>query len=352
MKYRKISVFLLVAALAAQMSMGVSFAQEPTVLNEIIVRVNTDIITLAAYQRNKQDLENELKQKNLQPAQFKEESDKLVGELLQTMIDERLLAQKARELDIDVEAQVNQQWIQIAQDNKFKTVREFEEAIKEQGISPEAMRESLKISLLRDAVIRQEVFGPIYRHITEPEARETYQKNITQFSTPAEVSLSEVFIGLSGRTSNEAESMAKQAVAEARRGADFKNLVQKYSDPSRKSKANQGVLGTFKLDILGPEIADPVAKLKAGEVTDAIFSQKQGGYMIMRADAVKPAAARPFEEVKEQIYNYIAYQKGNGNIQDYIKKLRKRAYIKVTEGYENLLPSATAQVKTETKSQK
>jgi len=350
MKYRRASVFLLLAALATQMSMGMTLAQEPTVINEIIVRVNTDIITLATYQRNKSELENEQKQKNLPPDKFKEETDKMTSELLQTMIDERLLAQKARELDIDVDAQVNQQWIELAQQNGFKTVREFEDAIKANGISPDTMRESLKISLLRDAVIRQEVFGPIYRHITEPEARTAYQDNLKQFSTPAEASLSEIFIGLSGRSTNEAESMGKTAVADARRGADFKNLVQKYSDSNRKSKANQGVLGSFKIDVLEPAIAEAVGKLKAGEVTDPVFSQKQGGYMILRADAVKPAAARPFEEVKEQIYSYVAYQKGSGNIQEYIKKLRKRAYIKVTEGYENLLPTNTP-AKAETKSQ-
>jgi parvulin-like peptidyl-prolyl isomerase len=261
-----------------------------------------------------------------------------------------LLAQKARELDIDVEPQVNQQWIELAKQNNFNTVREFEDAIKTQGMSPDAMRESLKVSLQRDAVIRQEVFGPIYRHITEPEAKETYQKNIAQFSTPAEVSLSEIFIGMSGRSSAEAEGQAKQAAAEAKRGGDFKALVQKYSDPTRKSKANQGVMGSFKQDSLDEAIAQAVSKLKAGEVSDPVFSQKQGGYLVLRVDALKPAAARPFEEVKEQIYSFLAYQKGNTNIQDYIKKLRRRAYIKVTDGYENLLPVNTTASKTDTKS--
>ena len=230
----------------------------------------------------------------------------------------------------------------VHKDNKFDTVRQFEDAIIKEGISPDTMREAMKIKYLRDAVLKQEVFGPIYRRITEPEARETYQKNIAQFSSTAEDNLSEIFIGLTGRTSAEAEALAKQAVAEARHGGDFKALVQKYSDVSRKSRSNQGSLGLVKLEGLSEPLASAVPKLKAGEVTDPLFSQALGGYIIIRADAVKPATARPFEEVKDQIYSFLAYQKGTTNIDDYIKKLRKRAYIKVTEGYENLLPTSPA----------
>jgi len=339
MKARRTSVFLLTLVLLVQLVVSSVAAQEPTVINEIICRVNTDIITLAAYERNKQEIEADLKQKNLPPDKLKEEVDKASADLLQTMIDDRLLSQKARELDIDVENQVNQEWIKYAKESSFNTVRDFEAALVSQGISPDALRDSLKMNLQREAVIRQEVFGPVYRKITEPEAREAYQKNIDQFSTPAEVSLSEIFIGLAGHTSSEAESLAKQAVAEARHGADFKALVQKYSDANRKSRVNQGVLGATKVADLRDPVGPAVAKLKAGEVTDPIFSQEQGGYIIYRADSVKPAMAKPFEEVKDQIYTYLAYQKGSNDIQNYIKKLRKRAYIKVTEGYENLLPS-------------
>src|SRR5215472_7853390 len=103
MKARRTSVFLLAMVLLAQVVVTRAVAQEPTVINEIICRVNTDIITLAAYQRNKQDIEADLKQKNLPPNKLKEEVDKASADLLQTMIDDRLLSQKARELDIDVE---------------------------------------------------------------------------------------------------------------------------------------------------------------------------------------------------------------------------------------------------------
>src|SRR5579885_600837 len=229
MKAGRTSVFLVLIVLLSQIVISNVAAQEPVVINEIICRVNTDIITLSAYQRTKEELEADLKQKNLPPDKFKEEMDKMTNDLLQTMIDDRLLAQKARELDIDVEDQVNKQWIEFAKDNHYNTVREFEAALAKEGVSADSLRDTLRANLQRESVIRREVFGQVYSKITEPEARETYQKNIAQFSTPAEVSLSEIFIGLSGRTSAEAESLAKQAVAEARRGADFKNLVQKYS---------------------------------------------------------------------------------------------------------------------------
>ena len=113
MNYRRISVFALSVLMISQISLMRASAQEPVVYNEIIVRVNTDIITLAGYERNKAELESELKQKNLPPDKLKEEHDKVIGDLLQSMIDERLLSQKARELDIDVDAQVNEEWIQF-----------------------------------------------------------------------------------------------------------------------------------------------------------------------------------------------------------------------------------------------
>ena len=62
MKLRRTSVVLLLTALVAQIVVLGVFAQEPVVINGILARVNTDIITIGQYERTKSDLEGELKQ--------------------------------------------------------------------------------------------------------------------------------------------------------------------------------------------------------------------------------------------------------------------------------------------------
>src|SRR5687768_8503384 len=91
-------------------------AQEPELVTEIVARVNNDIVTRADYLRAVEDFKEEMKRqmKDKSEAEVAAEIQRLLPTVLNFIIENLLLEQKAKELSIDVEAEVNQQMLQIA----------------------------------------------------------------------------------------------------------------------------------------------------------------------------------------------------------------------------------------------
>src|SRR5713226_9274590 len=103
-------------------------AQEPELVSEIVAQVNNDIITRADYLQALRDFKEELvrQMSGKSQADVEAEYTKLKSTVLNLMIEDLLLEQKAKELNIDVEADVNQQMAAIAKEQGAKDVLEFE----------------------------------------------------------------------------------------------------------------------------------------------------------------------------------------------------------------------------------
>src|SRR5215212_5008378 len=127
MRNMKFLLMTLAAAFVLALSTAAR-AQEPELVNEIVARVNNDIITRADYFGAIDAFKEELKRQmqNKSEAEFNAEFERLKPSVLEYMIDDMLLEQKAKELGIDVEAEVNQQMLQIAKDSNLKGVAELE----------------------------------------------------------------------------------------------------------------------------------------------------------------------------------------------------------------------------------
>jgi peptidyl-prolyl cis-trans isomerase SurA len=347
--------FALKALIATLIISTVVLAQEPELVNEIVARVNNDIITrgdyLVAVEDFKAELARQIQQQGKSQAHFQEEFARLKPTVLDLMIDDLLLEQKAKELGIDVEAEVNQEMAAIAKRNNFQNVLDFEKALRQQGIDPDGARATLRKQIQHRYVIQQEVYRPIFQSLRDTDRRDFYEKNKQVFMTPGEVTLSEIFLPLEGYTATEVEQRARRIVAEVRAGMDFSAAVQKYSAANRGSRAQNGKMGVYKIGVpkadreLKEEIEAAIANIKVGEITEPIRSQE--GYQIVRLDEHKPSAAIPYED--NRVQNFIAgrlvEERAEEARKKYLKRLREEAFIKITKGYE------TAQMKNEGKSE-
>ncbi|HKF54001.1 MAG TPA: peptidyl-prolyl cis-trans isomerase [Blastocatellia bacterium] len=331
-----------VAVLLVMMVPAASRAQEPELVSEIVAQVNNDIITKADYMQALRDFKDELSRQMAGKSQAEVDAEfaKLKPTVLNLMIEDLLLEQKAKELNIDVEADVNQQMAAIAREQGAKDVLEFEAELKKQGIDPEGARASLRKRIQHDAVIQSEVLRPIYQNIPEQEKRKFYESHKDAFVVPGEVVLSEIFLPLEGQTATDVEQRAKRLAAELRAGGDFAESVQKISPPSRASRAQNGKLGSFKLEDLKPEVKAAISSLKQGEVTDPI--RLQDGYQIVRVDDRKPETIRKYEdqEVAGAIGRALTMERAQEAQKKYVDRLRQEAYIFIKPEYNQDLPKA------------
>lgn len=344
-----------IVALTIVLSLSTAaLAQEPELVNEIAVRINNDIITradyLAALADLKAGLTRQMQAQGKNQAEIDQEFEKIKPTVLDAMIDEILLQQKAKEFGIDVEADINQRMAQIAKDYNLPNVLELEKAMRQQGVDPEGARASLRKEFQQQYVFQREILAPIYNSLTEKEKRDFYEKNKANIAKPGEVELSEVFLSLEGYTATEVEQRARRLVEELRAGLSFNEAVQRYSPSTRATRAQNGKLGKYamgdKESELAPDIAKAISTLKVGEYTEPI--RLQDGYQIIRVDARKDPAIMPYEdkEVQNWVSRAATYEKAEGERKKYMKKLRSEAYIKVTKGY------LTAQAEDEKKEDK
>jgi parvulin-like peptidyl-prolyl isomerase len=315
-------------------------AQEPELVTEIVARINNDIITLADYQgaveEFKAQLAKELEAQGKSKAEIAAEFEKLKPTILDLLIENILIEQKAKELGADVESELNQQWAEIAKQNGFKTITDFENAIKQQSGDPETARTSIRKQLLQQYVMQREVFAGVYNQLTEKDKRAFYDKHLKEFTPPLEVTLSEIFLPLENQTATEVEQRARRIVAELRSGKNFVEAVQTYSGATRPTRALNGKLGTFKLTKdsgLKPELEAAIKDLKAGEITEPI--RQQDGFQIIRVDERKEATTMPYTD--PQVQRYVGQAAAMERVEDarkkYLKQLREEAFIKINEKY-------------------
>ncbi|MFN0124041.1 MAG: peptidyl-prolyl cis-trans isomerase [Blastocatellia bacterium] len=334
MKYRQHALLSLACFLLSWSLTGVTArAQEDTrLVDEVIARVNASMIMRSQFEVAQRDMLEEMKTRGLKDAELEKKFTEMKPGILDSLIDQQLLIQRARDLSIDVEAQVNQQLKRLMDENQIGSVDELEQKMREAGVDIQEVRRNFRNKFLTDAVLGREVYSQVYRGLTENEKRAFYDKYKDYFTVPGEVTLSRLVI-LAGKDPEATLVRAKELVTQARAGSvDFAALSRRYSEDPEAQKNPS--LGTQKIDVLVNEVRAAVEKAPAGSVTDPVKLGEM--WMIFRVDDRKEPQTRSYdeEEVKNELANRLAYEKGQGEIENYLKRLREDAFIEIDARYQ------------------
>ncbi len=170
-----------------------------TVVEEIVARVNNQIITRSEYQRNLDDLKQEVQQQD--PAN----ADKLIAEgekdVLRGLIDQQLLLEKAKDLGITADTELIKKLDDMRKEMKLDSMEELEKAAQAQGVSFEDFKQNIRNQLITQQVIGQEVGRRL--NITKDEEQEFYDKHKDELAQPEQVKLSEILVSTEKGASDE-----------------------------------------------------------------------------------------------------------------------------------------------------
>jgi peptidyl-prolyl cis-trans isomerase SurA len=336
---------------------SVSFGQ---VVEEIIARVNNQIITRSEFLRNKDQLKDDVKQQDSANA------DKLYAEkekdILRDLIDQQLLIEKGKDLGISGDTDLIKRLDEMRKQMKLSSMEDLEKAATAQGISYEDFKQNMRNQIVTQKVIGEEVGG----HLgipTKEEEQAFYDQHKNEMQQEEEIRLSEILIApkaakpaaaadaaakdgngaadpaqASDEASKQAADAAALAGAEAKakelldqihKGASFEDIAKKYSDGP--SAAQGGDLGVFKRGTLAKELEDKTFAMKAGEVSDAIRTKQ--GWVILKVVEHQDAGIPPLKSIEPKIQDAIYYQKLQPALRAYLTKLREEAYIDIKPGY-------------------
>ncbi len=323
------------------------------VVEEIVARVNSQIITRSEFLRSKDQLKDDVRQQDPNNA------DKLFSErekdILRDLIDQQLLLEKGKDLGITGDTDLVKRLDQMRKDMKLDSMEELEKAATSQGISYEDFKQNMRNQIITQKVIGEEVGSHL--SITTDEQQKFYEEHKAEMEQPESIRLSEILIApekpankpandsggdaknqMADDAAKQAEEAAALAAAEAkandvlkqiRSGASFEDIAKKNS--AGPSAAQGGDLGVFKRGTLAKELEDKTFAMKAGEVTDVIRTKQ--GYVILEVTAHQMAGIPPMKDVEPKIQDALYYEKLQPALRAYLTKLREEAYIDIKEGY-------------------
>ena len=351
---KRISVILTALACLPTLAAG------QQVVEEIVARVNNQIISLSEFERSQQQLKEEARQQDPNNA------DKLYAarekDVLRDLIDQQLLLEKGKELDITGDTDLIKQLDQMRKEMNLPDLESLQKEAEKQGVSWEDFRQNMRNKIITQKVIGQEVGSRI--NFSKEETQQFYDQHKSEMERPEAIRLSEILIvpkavapavpapaadpsgSASGAAAQPAADDAARQAAEAaaladaetkandllkqlRNGAAFEDIAKKYSDGP--SAAEGGELGIFERGKLAKELEDKTFAMKAGEVTDVIRVKQ--GFAILKVEEHQPAGVPPLSEVLPRIQDALLYQKLQPALRAYLTKLREENYIKIASAY-------------------
>jgi peptidyl-prolyl cis-trans isomerase SurA len=301
-----------------------AFSSAPAkTVDRIVAQVNDDIITLSELNRDTAEMRKDLASKYT-GQQLEQMIQKAERQALDNLISEKLMYQKGVELgfNADVDSKVSVEVQGLVKELNFKDTDELEKYFEQAGRSLKEYRESVK----RQIIVHDLIYAFVDSRITllTTEVEKYYKEHQEEFSTPEEVTLSEILITSDGN-GTEAEARANDIYSRLQKGESFADLATQYSKGSTANKG--GSIGVYLLSKLNADTVKVIAGLKEGEVSKP--QKIKEGIILYRIDARKGAAAFPLDQVRNEIKNRIHNKKRGPEMERYINQLKEEAYVNI-----------------------
>jgi len=331
--HKLVASILLAASLATPLALTTTATANAAtdanaeLVNGISAIVNDEIITI--YELNREFARARKEEEKKGPLS-EEALKKLRSDVLNSMVDKKLIGMKIRELNIVVgEEELRQSIEEIKKQNNLSQ-EALVSALLSQGMTFDQYKAQMKEQLERLRLMSQEVKSKI--QVTERELQEYYDNNKSQFREDPTYRARHIFFKIEKNAGNEqikkVMEKAARVAAEARGSQDFIELVKKYSDDPNAA-TDGGDLGSFKKGDMLPEIENAVIGMNQGEISDLVTTP--AGFHIIKLEGKSAETIKPFESVKGTIDELLYRKKSEERFSQWVIELRKSANIEIKQ---------------------
>jgi parvulin-like peptidyl-prolyl isomerase len=265
------------------------------------------------------------------------------------LVQREQFAQEAEELGIEVTDKDVDAEVEKFIDSRFEGKRAaYLKALKAQGFTEEALRETLRAS-----VLAQKLFDEITKDVDVPEAdiAAYYQANQASYGSPESRVVRHVLVAeKNGEEVDYAKSKteADRLYAELKGGADFAALAKAESDdPS--AQQNSGKL-TITRGQTVPEFDKAAFELKVGAISEPVKTS-YGYHVIEALSTVKKATTTPLSKVRTSIKATLLQEKKTSVMTEWVEELEKSYEGKVSYAADVEPPELPETTETETETE-
>src|SRR6202522_1019550 len=326
----KLFVPLLVLGSGCVCALGLA-AADTAVVEEIVAKCNGDIITRGDLDRSRRELMETMRESGLVGEELEKQLTAREKDLLRDRIDQLVLAQKAKDLNINVDTEVTKQLAGIQSDSKLADPEKFQQYIKERaGMSYEDFKQEMKTRFLTQRVIREEVSEKMA--VKHEDVEKYYNEHKAEFVRDEQITLQEILISTEGKDAAgmaAAEKKAKDLVSRARKGERFAEMARDNSDSI--TAKGMGELPPYKKGMLSSNLENAVWNQPKGYISDPIRTDK--GFLILRVEDHQKAGQAELADVENRINEVLLAPKLDAAVRDYLTKLRKDAFLEIKADY-------------------
>ncbi len=260
-----------------------------------------------------------------------EARQRIVPQVLRTLIDERLQMQEAERAGISVpDEQIDQAMANLARQNGMNE-EQFARFLTNQGILPSALRDQLRASLTwRTLAVRR--FRPQVT-ITPEEIDEVVERAAND--TSLQYRVGEIVLAVDTAVEEDrVRREAEQLIQQLRNGASFSGLARQFSQSATAQLG--GDLGWVQPGELPSRLADTVRQMQIGEIAGPIRTPI--GFHILRLAERRQGSAGEGRVALSQILLTLPANAGEQEV----RAVRERARVARAEidGCEDVGPVA------------
>jgi peptidyl-prolyl cis-trans isomerase SurA len=310
---------------------GISAVAEIQVMEEIVAKVNGEIVTRGDLQRGHTEAEEEMKKQSINGPQLHSMLADYDKNALRDKIDQLLLVQKAKDLDIKVDTDVLKYIADIQKQTGVADPDKFHELIHEQtGMTFEDYKAEVTNHMLTERVIRQEVMSKMQLPHADVEAY--YNQHKSEFVRQERVFLQEILVSTDGKDDvgiAAAKKKADDLVRRARGGEKFGEMARDNSDAVTAKQG--GDLGGWKKGELQPIVETAIWNQPRGYVSDPL--RVTNGFLILKVEEHQKSGQASLEEVEPEIQDKLISPKMQPALREFLTKLRETAFLEIKKGY-------------------
>ena len=264
------------------------------------------------------------------------QEQEMFKELLQRMIDDRLVEQQADKARIAVTPEeIDRGIANIAaqaqgQQGRPVTVQDVFGEVRHRGMTEQDFRDEIRRQILEGKLIELRVRPRV--RVTDQDALAAY-RHWTQETTdqqPVETRIIALrILPQSTRPQYDGRmALAREVVDRARAGEDFCTLVSQYTDDV-STRDLCGSHGAQPLATLLPAIQDVIRTMKSGEVSEPIPVRIGQDEVVVIVLVVAQAHVPPYEEVKNEMMQRALMEGLERGRKQWLQELRHNMYIDV-----------------------
>ncbi|MFC1566450.1 peptidylprolyl isomerase, partial [bacterium] len=268
--------------------------------------------------------------KKLNPQLFETKEAEIKKEILNTMIEKKVLLLEAKKNKIRASKRKVEKLLGDIK-KQFKSEKDFQDQLKSEGIDYEEFEKNIEEQVIISELVEMKVKSKVQAP-GDKVVKQYYDDNEDKMFEPERVRVRHILVKVEKDAGKRAKNAAYKKIQKIKKdvdkGKDFSALAEEYSEDTISAERG-GDLGFFLRGQMVKEFEDAAFKLDVGKISDIV--ETQFGYHIIRCEEKRIEQKKTYDEVKDYLKQLLMQKKMEEKYIEWLDDLKKNTNIKINE---------------------